>query len=72
MVGQPFNERVCADNGRVGEAMRNSEVVAFSFPGNVGGTEFEGRHGASLGLGCVEVKVEKGICLRPIRVFEGN
>ena len=43
--------------------------MAFSFPGKVGGTAFEGRHGVPFGLGCVEVKVEKGVCLRSVRIW---
>ena len=69
MVDKPLHERVSADVREVSEVVCLGEVVAFSFPGEVGGTEFEGRHGASLGLGCVKVKVEKGICLRSVRVW---
>ena len=61
MVGQPFNERVCTDDWRMGDAMCDGEVVAFSFPSKIDCAKFEGRHGVSLSLGCVEVKTEKGV-----------
>ena len=55
MVSQPFNESVCADDGRIGDAMCDGEVVAFSFPSKIDCAQFERRHGVSLSLGCVEV-----------------
>ena len=55
MVGQPFNERVCTDDWRMGDAMCDGEVVAFSFPSKIDCAQFERRHGVSLSLGCVEV-----------------
>ncbi len=45
------------------------EVVAFSFPGKIGGTELEWRHGVPFSLGSVEVKVEEGVCLRSVGVW---
>ena len=64
-----MHERVSADVGEVSEVVCFGEVVALSFPSEVGGTEFKRRHSVPLCLGCVEVKVEKSVCLGPISVW---
>ncbi len=37
MVSKPFDEGVSADNRGVGDAVRGSEVLAFSLPGKISG-----------------------------------
>ena len=69
MVDKPLYERIRADVGEVSEIVCFGEVVALSFPSEVSGAKFKGRHGVPLCLGCVEAKVEKSVCLGPISVW---
>ena len=66
MVDQPFDERISANVGEMSEIVRFGEVVALSFPSEVSGAKFKGRHGVPLCLGWIEVKVEKSVGLGSI------
>ena len=68
MVDQPFDERISANVGEMSEIVCFGEVVALSFPSEVSGAKFEGRHGVPLCLGWIEVKVEKSVSLGSICV----
>ena len=73
MVDQPFDERISANVGEMSEIVCFGEVVALSFPSEVSGAKFKGRHGVPLCLGWIEVKVEKSvglgsICVRSLMV----
>ena len=43
MIAKPFDNRVCADDRRVGDVVRGRVVVALPFPSKIGSAQFEMR-----------------------------